>query len=792
MQGKFALGAAALLTGATTSLAVVHAPPAEAVTTPPAVVNPDVKYVEDFQGFGTSLAWGATEVGTWSDTNRTAIADALFGSSGLKLRIARYFVGSGQNPNPTQAGCHSYRTGADPASFHPTSTTWDWTADPGQRWFLDAAIDRGVQTTEAVFSSPPYWMTVSGCTNGNADGSLSNVPNDKVDDYADYMAEVVEHFENDYQMPFDTVAPMNEPHESWWDKDTANHSGTHLTQTQQNDLILDLKASLDARSLSTGISASDANHTEAALTSYQAYGQAANDALAQVNTHTYHYVAPAEDYSSLAPLHNEVAKAGKKLWMSEFGTSAFEFQYRNTVTGALALGDRITHDLNALRPTGWVFWDGIENLAENRDSYPDPVTGIPVGSSWGLIYADYDAPETWYKVKMYYGMAQYSRYLEPGMDIIASGDSNTVAGFNPDTGRIVLVVVNSKSTSRTVGYDLSHFATLPAATTNVYRTTDSLDAASQSNVAISSSTLNVTLPARSVTSYVIDGASTASKASTLVSSLSGKCASVSDWSTTDGAALVQWTCNTSSANQLWEVQSAGNGLYQLRSAHSDKCASVSGWSTANGAAIVQWTCGTGSDNQLWRLESAPDQRAYLRSKLSDKCISIANSSTSDGAAMVQWDCGEGSETQLWAVDAPEVHEPVTLVSQLSGKCISVDSWSTSDGAALVQWTCGSGSANQQWKLEQDLHHARSLHSSKCASVDGWSTSDGAAIVQWVCGTGSANQLWQLRPLDGGYYQLINANSGKCASVSNWSTSDGTAIIQWTCDVESTNQRWRLE
>jgi len=253
-----------------------------------------------------------------------------------------------------------------------------------------------VQTTEAVFSSPPYWMTVSGCTNGHSEGAQSNIPTDRVDDFADYMAEVTEHFATTddpetpaiegFGMPFDSVAPMNEPFDSWWDKDEARQSGTHVTSAQQDELIRELKESLTARSLNTGISASDANHTEDALSAFQGYSQAARDALTQVNTHTYHYTDPQGNFSSLTPLHNEVARAGKNLWMSEYGTSGYAYAYRNEVAGALNLGTRITHDLNALRPDGWVLWDGIESLRENRDSYDG------VGQTWGLIYADYEAP----------------------------------------------------------------------------------------------------------------------------------------------------------------------------------------------------------------------------------------------------------------------------------------------------------------------------------------------------------------------------------------------------------------
>ena len=42
-------------------------------------------------------------------------------------------------------------------SFWGPDRSWDWTLDPGQRWMLQAAIERGVHTLEAFSNSPPYW-----------------------------------------------------------------------------------------------------------------------------------------------------------------------------------------------------------------------------------------------------------------------------------------------------------------------------------------------------------------------------------------------------------------------------------------------------------------------------------------------------------------------------------------------------------------------------------------------------------------------------------------------------------
>ncbi|MFE1907630.1 RICIN domain-containing protein [Streptomyces gardneri] len=51
---------------------------------------------------------------------------------------------------------------------------------------------------------------------------------------------------------------------------------------------------------------------------------------------------------------------------------------------------------------------------------------------------------------------------------------------------------------------------------------------------------------------------------------SGKCLEVADWSTTNGAAVCQWTC-TGGANQQWEqIPSNYSGEYYYRNIHSGK------------------------------------------------------------------------------------------------------------------------------------------------------------------------------------------------------------------------------
>ncbi|MFC5909210.1 RICIN domain-containing protein [Streptacidiphilus monticola] len=97
---------------------------------------------------------------------------------------------------------------------------------------------------------------------------------------------------------------------------------------------------------------------------------------------------------------------------------------------------------------------------------------------------------------------------------------------------------------------------------------------------------------------------------TVVNELSGKCLDVSGASTADGAAVIQYTCNgqTNQMFTLSPVTALGNSQdYQLVAVHSGKCVDVTGVSTSPGALIHQWTCDTGSTlttkkNQVWRLQ----------------------------------------------------------------------------------------------------------------------------------------------------------------------------------------------
>ena len=80
---------------------------------------------------------------------------------------------------------------------------------------------------------------------------------------------------------------------------------------------------------------------------------------------------------------------------------------------------------------------------------------------------------------------------------------------------------------------------------------------------------------------------------------SGKVLDVSNFSTADGGAVVQWT-DLNGTNQQWRLADSGGGYVRLINRNSGKALEVQGASTADGGNVVQYA-DWGGNNQQWQL-----------------------------------------------------------------------------------------------------------------------------------------------------------------------------------------------
>ena len=451
----------------------------------------DPRPAQTFRGWGMSLAWEANDLygggrqrAQITDPKiRSEYMDLLYGDPAerltLGLNIARYNIGGGDDP------AHKHmRADAQMEGFQSgPGAAFDWTRDAPQRRMLQEAKKRGANIFEAISYSPPYWMTVSGCSSGPKVRHQDNLRPEMYESFVNYLATVVKHFREVEGVRFESVEPFNEPGPSSGWMARGSQEGFTATYALQNALIPMLARRLKRDGLDTFVAGVDMNNIDDAVGGAGELDAAAISALGRLDTHDYHHAAgdPAKlrEYKSLAE------KLRKPIWMSELGC-CFKGQGDKTdMWGALFMADSVRLDLRDMGAEAWAFWQPDWNV-------------IDFGKRGG-------APQL---KKQYYALAQYTRFIRPGFQIIsAGGANNTLAAYAPASKRLVLVSTNWDAATEN-NLDLSAFGAFPESAT-IYRTT------ADAGVNLRQGTIKITpqghivdrLPIRSVTTYVVEGVS---------------------------------------------------------------------------------------------------------------------------------------------------------------------------------------------------------------------------------------------------------------------------------------------
>ncbi|GAA1650820.1 RICIN domain-containing protein [Catellatospora bangladeshensis] len=132
--------------------------------------------------------------------------------------------------------------------------------------------------------------------------------------------------------------------------------------------------------------------------------------------------------------------------------------------------------------------------------------------------------------------------------------------------------------------------------------------------------------------------------------------------------------------------------YVIVSRHSGKAVDLYNFSTADGAPIVQWARNDGNQQQ-WQFVDAGSGYYKLRSRLSGKFLELPNAS--DGTGLVQ-NPDNGTTRQHFAVRDTDSGY-VKFLNRHSGKALDVWEWSTADGGIISQYADLNG-WNQHWQL----------------------------------------------------------------------------------------------
>ncbi len=411
-------------------------------------LDPETRY-QTMDGFGASDAWRCQFVGkNWPLEKRERIARLLFSKEvdgdgnpqGIGLSIWRFYLSAGSAEQGRDSGIRNvWRRGE---CFLDGDGRYDWSKLEGQQWFLRQARKHGVERFLVFPNAPPVSLSKNGKAFATKGDLHLNLKPGAMNAYADYLAEVLEHFEKE-GMPFDDVSPVNEPQWNW---DEGDQEGTPAFNAEIAELVKALSAAIERRGLKTGIVVGEAGTIGHAALRMAELGQPSDgrDDLARaffsrdsplylgklprvepiLSAHSYHSVWPVDQQvGNRRRVADAMAAVDPALgyWMSEYCI----LQENGEIGGggrrdlgmdtALYVARIIHHDLAITRARSWQWWTALSQVDYKDgliylDDGSDGTTGR-MGPQVESLQRDGAVRES----KLLWTLGNYSRFVRPGM-----------------------------------------------------------------------------------------------------------------------------------------------------------------------------------------------------------------------------------------------------------------------------------------------------------------------------------------------------------------------------------------
>ena len=273
-------------------------------------------------------------------------------------------------------------------------------------------------------------------------------------------------------------------------------------------------------------------------------------------------------------------------------------------------------------------------------------------------------------------------------------------------------------------------------------------------------------------------------------------------SSTDNGRSVAARERTDLPSQRWRLfpDPEAPEKFQIIDNASGLCLDVTGASTSPGAEVAQWSCDSGHEqsNQLWTPTRQQDGSYALVNVHSGLTLTIQGNSKTSGTSVVQ-DTDSGADGQRWVFEpveaAPREYGVFVLGSTL-GPAIDLASGSTARGTPAV----GAGETDQpsqQWLLvpagdsgQRGSFALLNVKSGFCLEA---SSRSGAEVQQDNCAPNYDNdgQLWTpVARADGSGYSLVNRMSARVLGLQGGSTAPQVPVVQ-SPDAGTDAQTWSL-
>lgn len=430
------------------------------------VIRADQKF-QIIDNFAASDCWSMQKIGEWITPQKERIADLLFSQEkGIGLSAWRFNIGAGINRTSIR---HPWRT---VETFETAQGEYDWSRQAKERWFLEAARQRGVDQFIAFVNSPPGRMTRNGLTNCTDGQGSTNLKQGFENQYAVYLVDILKHFRDTWDISFDYISPVNEPQWEW--NSESNQEGNRAGNEDIKRIVNELHPRLKAADLETGILIMESGDLRSW---YQVnsgmqneYGQKYGEYLGLVMDpviqpyigklfcgHSYWSdrvnTQLIQDRENLAIYLKSLLNTGWKYWMTEYavldGPEGAGGRGRDlTMKTALDVARVIHYDLTILQASAWQWWTAV-----SPEDYKD-----------GLIYTDYmQNPESQNIIesKLLWAFGNFSRFIRPGYVRIGLSGANDISGLlgsaylSPDENEMVVVIINMASEPGSVSFSIN-------------------------------------------------------------------------------------------------------------------------------------------------------------------------------------------------------------------------------------------------------------------------------------------------------------------------------------------------
>jgi O-glycosyl hydrolase len=425
---------------------------------------------QTIDNFSASDCWSMQKIGAWNLTQKERVADLLFSvDTGIGLSAWRFNIGGGPNPYIS----HPWRS---VETFEVDQGVYDWSRQEEERWFLQAARERGVDQFIAFVNSPPGRMTRNGRTHCTDGLGSTNLKDGFEGQYATYLVDILKHFRDVWGIPFDQISPVNEPQ---WEWNSSNQEGNRASNEDIRAIVTALHDELSRQYVETEISLVESGDLsswysiQSSISSkyHEPYGNYLNDLFndetikdkvaRHLGGHSYWSDRVSNQLvQNRQSLYNRLSswlEKGWKYWVTEYcildGPYGNGGQGRDlTIRTALDVARIIHYDLTILQASAWQWWTAV-----SPEDYKD-----------GLIYTDYkDSPGTQNIIesKTLWILGNYSRFIRPGslrIKLTNADDKYGLLGsayLSADRNSLIIVLLNMGAQEKGIVINLDGLST---------------------------------------------------------------------------------------------------------------------------------------------------------------------------------------------------------------------------------------------------------------------------------------------------------------------------------------------